>query len=179
MKGRHVLVGVTGGIAAYRAADLVSKMVQQGVEVAVVMTASAQRFVTPLTFETLSRRAVYTDMWHAPEDYKPTHISLTEWADLVLVAPATANIIGKMANGIADDLLSTLLLTEDAPIVLAPAMNTRMWENRVVQENVRRLTELGCRIIEPGEGYLACGTVGKGRLAAVSDIIDTVASLLA
>jgi phosphopantothenoylcysteine decarboxylase/phosphopantothenate--cysteine ligase len=147
--------------------------------VTVVMTTSAQRFVTPLTFETLSQRAVHTDMWHAPQDFKPTHISLAEWADLVLVVPATANIIGKMANGIADDLLSTLLLTNDAPIALAPAMNTRMWENRVVQENVRHVAEMGCRIIEPGEGYLACGAVGKGRLADVSDIIDTVASLLA
>lgn len=178
MKDRHILLGVTGGIAAYKAADITSKLVQRRAEVTVVMTESGTRFVTPLTFETLSRRPVYTDMWCSDREFNPTHVALGDWAELVLVCPATANIIGKLASGIADDLLSTLLLSVDVPIVLAPAMNTRMWENAAVQDNSRRLKERGCHIVEPGEGYLACGTTGKGRLADVGDIIEAVATLL-
>jgi phosphopantothenoylcysteine decarboxylase/phosphopantothenate--cysteine ligase len=178
MKGRRILLGVTGGIAACKAADLCSKLVQAGAEVAVVMTDSAQRFVTPLTFETLSRRTVYTDLWHADREFNPAHIALADWAELVVVAPATANIIGKLVHGIADDLLSTVLLSVDCPVLVAPAMNKRMWENRVVQDNVRRLKELGHGLIEPGEGYLACGTVGVGRLAEVPDILAAISERL-
>ena len=178
MKGRRILLGVTGGIAACKAADLCSKLVQAGAEVTVVMTDSAQRFVTPLTFETLSRRTVHTDMWRADREFNPAHIALADWAELVVVAPATANIIGKLVHGIADDLLSTVLLSVDCPILVAPAMNKRMWENRVVQDNVRRLRELGHGLIEPGEGYLACGTVGVGRLAEVPDILGAIAERL-
>jgi len=178
MKERRILLGVTGGIAAYKSADLTSKLVQAGAEVTVVMTESATRFVAPLTFETLSRRPVYLDMWRTDREMNPTHIGLADWAEVVLVAPATANIIGKLAHGIADDLLSTVLLSVEVPVVLAPAMNRRMWNNRVVQDNVRRLKELGHRIVEPAEGYLACGVEGVGRLADVKDIIDVVASLL-
>jgi len=178
MKDRHVVLGVTGGIAAYKAADLTSKLVQAGAEVQVVMTESGTRFVAPLTFETLSRRPVHRDLWRAEEDFSPTHVALADWADLVVVAPATANIIGKFAAGIADDLLSTLLMSVDVPVLLAPAMNTRMWNNAVVRENVARVTERGVRIVEPGEGYLACGAVGKGRLAEVSDILRAIASVL-
>jgi phosphopantothenoylcysteine decarboxylase/phosphopantothenate--cysteine ligase len=178
MKDRHILLGVSGGIAAYKAADLTSKLVQAGAEVTVVMTESATRFVTPLTFEAVSRRRVFADMWSSDKDFNPTHIALADWADVVVIAPATANIIGKLVHGIADDLLSTVLLSVDVPVVVAPAMNKRMWENRVVQENVRRLKDLGYHLIEPGEGYLACGTVGIGRLAEVKDIIDFVGTLL-
>ncbi|HUW57141.1 MAG TPA: bifunctional phosphopantothenoylcysteine decarboxylase/phosphopantothenate--cysteine ligase CoaBC [Planctomycetota bacterium] len=178
MKGRHIVLGVTGGIAAYKSADLTSKLVQAGAEVTVVMTESATRFVTPLTFETLSRRSVHVELWDADREFNPTHVALADWAEIVVVAPATANIIGKLANGIADDLLSTLLLSVDVPVVFAPAMNTRMWNNPVVQDNVRRLGELGHHIVEPGEGYLACGTTGKGRLADVQDIMGALSKLL-
>ena len=142
------------------------------------MTESATRFVAPLTFQTLSRRAVYLDMWQAEHPFDAAHVALADWAEIVVVAPATANILGKFANGIADDLLSTLLLAVDVPVLLAPAMNHRMWSNPVVQQNVSRLKELGHHIAEPGEGYLACGAVGKGRLADVQDIIDAVTTLL-
>ena len=178
MKGRRILLGVCGGIAAYKSADVTSKLVQADAEVTVVMTESGTRFVTPLTFESLSRRPVHVDMWRFNGECNPTHIALADWAEVVLVCPATANMIGKAANGIADDLLSTLLLGLDVPVAFAPAMNTRMWNNPVVQDNLARLKELGRHIIEPGVGYLACGTTGKGRLADVSDIIDTVRSLL-
>jgi len=178
MKGRRIVLGVCGGIAAYKSADLTSKLVQAGAEVTVVMTESGTRFVTPLTFESLSRRPVYVDMWRTDREMNPTHVALADWTELVLVCPATANIIGKLAGGIADDLLSTVLLSVDVPVVLAPAMNTRMWDNAVVRQNVARLRELGRHVIEPGEGYLACGTMGKGRLADVADIIDVVVSLL-
>jgi phosphopantothenoylcysteine decarboxylase/phosphopantothenate--cysteine ligase len=178
MKGRRILLGVTGGIAVYKAADLCSKLVQAGADVTVVMTDSAQRFVAPLTFETLSRRPVYTDLWRPDREFNPTHIALADWAELVVVAPATANIIGKLVHGIGDDLLSTVLLSVGAPVVVAPAMNVRMWQNRVVQDNVRRLKELGHVVIEPGEGYLACGTVGVGRLAEVPDILNAIAERL-
>ena len=178
MKDRRILLGVTGGIAAYKAADLASKLVQAEAQVTVVMTESATRFVTALTFETLSRRPVYTDMWTPEGEFNSSHVALADWAEIVVIAPATANIIGKLVHGIADDLLSTVLLAVDVPIVVAPAMNRRMWENRVVQENVRRVRELGHHVIEPGEGYLACGAVGVGRLAEVKDIIDSIGKLL-
>ena len=178
MKDRRILLGVTGGIAAYKSADLTSKLVQAGAEVTVVMTESGTRFVAPLTFEAPSRRPVYLDMWRTDREMNPTHIALADWAEAVVVAPATANIIGKLAHGIADDLLSTVLLSVDVPVVIAPAMNPRMWNNRIVQENVRRLKDLGHRVVEPTEGYLACGVEGVGRLADVKDIIDLVASLL-
>ena len=178
MKGRRIILGVCGGIAAYKSADVTSKLVQAGVEVTVVMTESGTRFVTPLTFESLSRRAVFVDMWRTDREFNPTHVALADWAELVLVCPATANIIGKLACGIADDLLSTVLLSVDVPVVLAPAMNTRMWNNPVVQQNVVRLRELGRHVVEPGVGWLACGTTGKGRLADVADILEAVRKIL-
>jgi len=178
MKDRHIVLGVTGGIAAYKAADLTSTLVQAGAEVRVVMTESGARFVTPLTFETLSRRPVHLDLWRTEGDFNPAHVALADWADLVVVAPATADIIGKLAAGIADDLLSTLLLSVDVPILMAPAMNTRMWNNPVVRGNVARLESIDVHLVGPGEGYLACGAVGKGRLAEVPDIIDAVTALL-
>ena len=178
MKDRHILLGVTGGIAAYKAADLASKLVQREANVRVVMTESATRFVTPLTFESLTHNAVYVEMFDADREFNPRHVALADWTDVAVIAPATANIIGKLAHGIADDLLSTLLLCVEPPILLAPAMNTRMWANPVVRSNVERLKELGHRLVGPDEGYLACGWTGKGRMASTQDILDAVAACL-
>jgi len=174
----EVLLAVCGGIAAYKSAAVVSKLVQRGAGVSVAMTRAGQRFVTPLTFQTLSGRRVSTDLWEAEETWDPQHLSLTERADLILVAPATANIIGKMAGGLADDLVSSLLLAAAGPILLAPAMNTRMWENPIVQDNLRKLEEHGVRFVPPGEGWLACRTVGSGRMAEPEEIVAIVEALL-
>ncbi|HPD30706.1 MAG TPA: flavoprotein [Phycisphaerae bacterium] len=174
----EVLIGVAGGIAAYKVCQVVSRLVQRGCGVTVAMTDAAARFVTPLTFRSLTRRQVFTSMWQAEGYYDPQHLALTERADLFLIAPATANLIGKFACGIADDLVSTLMVGRDCPAVLAPAMNTRMWENPVVQRNVKTLRELGYQFIDPVEGYLACGALGAGRMAEPEVIVDKVARLL-
>ncbi len=161
---RKILLGVTGSIAAYKACELIRLFVKGGDEVTVVMTESATKFVAPLTFQTLSRNPVYIDQFAPPVSWKPEHISLAEAADLVVVAPATANIIAKMRYGLADDLLSSVLLATKAPIVVAPAMNTGMWESPVTQENIAALVKRGVKVIEPGDGELACGVKGKGRM---------------
>lgn len=161
---RKILLGVTGSIAAYKACELIRLFVKGGDEVTVVMTESATKFVAPLTFQTLSRNPVYIDQFAPPVSWKPEHISLAEAADLVVVAPATANIIAKMRYGLADDLLSSVLLATRAPIVVAPAMNTGMWESPVTQENIAALVKRGVKVIEPGDGELACGVKGKGRM---------------
>jgi len=176
--GYELLVGVGGGIAAYKVCQVVSRLVQRGCGVTVTMTESGTQFVTPLTFQSLTQRQVFTSMWAQAGDYKPQHLSLSESADLFLVAPATANLIGKFAGGIADDLVSTLMLGRDCPAMLAPAMNTRMWENPIVQRNIRTLAELGFAFVEPGEGWLACRSVGRGRMAEAETIIDAVAAQL-
>ena len=180
LDGREVLLCVTGGIAAYKSADLASKLVQAGAGVTVAMTEAATRFVGPLTFVSLTRRAVYTSLWQAGEHHDPQHLSLTEGADLMIVAPATANFLAKAANGIADDLVSTLALSAwgACPILVAPAMNTRMWEAPATRANVARLTEWGVRFVGPGEGYLACGTTGLGRMAEVPDILAAAKEML-
>lgn len=175
---RELLVAVCGGIAAFKTAAMVSAAVQQGAGVTVAMTAAAQRFITPLTFETLTGRRVYTGLWDAADSHDPQHLSLTEAADLFIIAPATANIIGKLAHGIADDLVSTMALAAASPIVLAPAMNTRMWENSVVRENVQSLTRRGCWIVPPGEGWLACRAVGAGRMAEPETILAEAIAIL-
>ena len=161
---RKILLGVTGSIAAYKACELVRLFVKNGDEVMVVMTKAATEFVTPLTFQTLSRNPVFVDQFAPPVSWKPEHISLAEAADLVVVAPATANMIAKMRFGLADDLLSATLLATRAPIVVAPAMNTGMWESSVTQENLEVLRRRGVKVIEPGDGELACGVKGKGRM---------------
>ncbi len=171
-------MGVTGSIAAYKAADIASKLVQAKARVTVVMTPSAARFVTPLTFQTISRNRVLTDMFEVGYDCDPKHIALAERADLVLIAPATANIIGKIAHGIADDLLSTLVMSATAPVVIAPAMNVNMYRNKIVRQNIASLRKSGYKFIEPEKGYLACGATGEGRLAATDIIIKTITSLL-
>jgi phosphopantothenoylcysteine decarboxylase/phosphopantothenate--cysteine ligase len=179
MKGRRVCLGVTGCIAAYKAAELASAMVQKEAEVTVVMTESATHLVGPATFEALTGRPVYTEMWQSHSPSAMQHIAVADWAEVVLVAPATANILGKVASGIADDLLSTILMTVDVPVMFAPAMNTRMWKNPIVQANVARLREVGYRFVDPEEGFLACGTFGMGRLADPKRILAALVELLA
>ena len=171
---RTILLGVTGSIAAYKAAELVRLFVKNGDDVHVVMTPAAGEFVRPLTFQTLSRNPVEIDQFAAPAQWKPEHISLAECADLVVVAPATANTLAKMRFGIADNLLTATLLATRAPIAVAPAMNTGMWENPATQENLAALKARGVRVIEPGEGELACGVSGKGRMAAPESIFEAV-----
>ena len=161
---KKVLLGVTGSVAAYKACELVRLFVKNGDEVTVVMTKAATEFVTPLTFQTLSRNPVFVDQFAPPVSWKPEHISLAEAADLVVVAPATANTIAKMRFGLADNLLTATLLATRAPIVIAPAMNTGMWESPVTQENIEALRKRGVLVIEPGDGELACGVKGKGRM---------------
>jgi len=178
LRGKKIVLGVTGCIAAYKACDLVSKLTQAGAEVRVVMTRSACEFVTPLTFRSLSRQPVFTEMFSAPEEFDPVHVSLAEWADLLVIAPATANIIGKIAGGIADDLLSCIVIATKAPVLLAPAMNTAMWENRIVRENVKKLKAQGYHFAGPESGYLACGCEGIGRLSVVEDILDAIERLI-
>ena len=180
LAGREVLLCVTGGIACYKAAFLASKLVQAGAGVHAALTAAAERFVTPLTFQALTRRKVYTSLWTEPEDYCSQHISLTEAADLTIVAPATADILAKMAGGIADDLISTLALSANGacPILVAPAMNSRMWDAPATQRNVAQLIEWGVRVVGPGEGNLACGTVGLGRMAEPDEILTAAIEIL-
>jgi len=169
-----VIVAVCGGIAAYKVCSVVSALVQRGAGVIVAMTKAATRFVGPLTFQSLTGRQVFRSLWSAENDYDPQHIRLTEGADLFLIAPATANIIGKIAAGIADDLVSTLVMTADSPVILAPTMNSRMWRNPIVQGNVQRLRECGYQIVEPESGWLACRTVGPGRMAEPETILASV-----
>ncbi|HOW74007.1 MAG TPA: flavoprotein [Phycisphaerae bacterium] len=174
LKGYEVIVAVGGGIAAYKVCHVVSRLVQRGCGVSVAMTDAGTKFVTPLTFQALTRRQVFTTMWQTEGHYDPQHLSLTELADLLLVAPATADLIGKFAAGIGDDLVTTLMLGRRCPALLAPAMNTRMWENPIVQRNVTSLREWGYAFVEPGEGWLACGTTGTGRMAEPDTILDAV-----
>ena len=174
-----VLLGVTGGIAAYKAADLVRRLRERDAEVQVVMTASAQRFVTPLTFEVLSERPVASSMFDV-DDPRIEHIRLARWPDVLCVAPATANTLARFAHGLADDLLSTIWLASrpELPVVLAPAMNNRMWENAVVQRNVRTLEEHGFALVGPGEGWLACRSIGPGRMIEPSEILAAIIPML-
>ena len=167
-----VVLGVTGSIAAYKACELVRLFVKRGDDVHVVMTEHARAFMTPLTFQTLSRNPVECDMFASQQDWKPEHISLAEAADLMVVAPATANMLAKMAHGIADDLLSSTLLATKAPIVVAPAMNDGMWANAATQANIEMLASRGVHVVQPGTGDLACGTSGTGRMAEPSEILS-------
>lgn len=178
LKGRELIVGVCGGIAAYKSADLVSKLVQLGAGVTVVMTNDAQRFVTPLTFESLSGRKVRTDSFDLVDSSDPQHIILTERADLLLVAPATANLIAKVAAGLCDDMLSLVICAAACPVVLAPAMNNRMWQNPITQENCAKLQKHGFKFIGPDSGWLACRNVGPGRLAEPQQIVDEITRML-
>jgi phosphopantothenoylcysteine decarboxylase / phosphopantothenate---cysteine ligase len=171
---KNILLCVSGGIAAYKACALTSKLTQKGANVKVIMTESASKFVSPLTFQALSRNPVYTDTFDEKDPEKIAHIDLADWADMVVIAPATANVIGKIVNGIADNMLTTTLLATQAPIYVAPAMNVHMYQHPAVMENMRKLVEWGYHFIEPGAGYLACGYVGKGRLEEPEMIIKVL-----
>ena len=175
MMGKRVLLGVTGGIAAYKAAVLASRLVKDGLTVDVVLTKNACEFITPLTFQTIIKAPVYTDSFSPIEDYSVEHISLAERADLMVICPATANLIGKAAAGIGDDLLTTVILAaHKKPRLLCPAMNTEMWENPIVRKNLDFLKELGWKVAEPDTGRLACGSEGKGRLADLETIVSLI-----
>lgn len=178
MTKKCIVVGVTGGIAAYKALDIISRLKKLDYEIHVIMTKSACEFVTPLSFQALSQNPVITDMFEEPKAWEIQHISLAKKADLILIAPGTANIIGKISNGIADDMLTTTVMATTAPIMIAPAMNTNMYSNPIVQRNIENLKALGYNFIEPDEGRLACGDVGKGKLADVEVILDSVNTFL-
>ena len=176
---KKLLLGVSGSIAAYKAADLASGLVKRGHEVTVVMTRDAQEFITPLTLQVLSQNAVVTGMYDEKESWRPGHIALADAADLLLVAPATANVVAKFSNGIADDVLGAIHLATAAPVLMAPAMNGKMWQHPATQANVEKLAARGVEFIGPEEGMLACGYEGIGRLWPVGGIIDAAEDLLA
>lgn len=174
LKGKTIVLGISGGIAAYKAAALCSKLTQRGASVRVMMTEAAAKFIAPLTLQVLSKHPVYTDTFDEKDPSVVAHIDLADHADLIIVAPATANAIAKMAHGLADDMLSTTLLAATAPVLVAPAMNVHMYAHPAVQHNMELLAARGVRFIEPGEGLLACGYVGKGRLAEPEDIVEAI-----
>jgi phosphopantothenoylcysteine decarboxylase/phosphopantothenate--cysteine ligase len=178
LKGKKVVLGVTGGIAAYKAAEFVRLLIKEEADVHVVMTQNAQKFVTPLTFQTLSGNSVASDSFTLLEDARIGHIALADLAELVVILPATANIIGKIANGIADDFVSTLVMATKAPVLVVPSMNVNMWESPALQRNIQTLLESGCHLMEPGEGELACHWYGKGRLPELSEVLEKMEDLL-
>ncbi len=178
LKGRKIVLGVTGGIAAYKAAELVRELVKAQAEVHVVMTRNAQAFITPLTFQTLSGNPVTIELFNLMAESEIGHIALADRAEVLVIAPATANIIGKIAAGIADDMLTTIVMATHAPVLLAPAMNVHMWENPICQENIQRLRSRGYHFIDPEAGELACGYEGKGRLAEIPAIVEEIRVLL-
>ena len=178
LNGKNIVLGVSGGIAAYKACEIISRLKKLGANVDVIMTESAAKFVTPLTFQSLSLNKVIFDMFDEPKYWEIGHIALAKKADIFLIAPATANVIGKIASGIADDMLTTTVMAAKCPVILAPAMNTNMYENEIVQENMEKLKHMGYHIIEPVEGLLACGDVGNGKLSEPVDIVNRVTELL-
>ncbi len=174
----EILLGVTGGIAAYKSASLCSQLVKHSAKVTVVMTESARKFIQPLTFSALSGRRVYSDMWSAMDVYDARHINLVDKVDLIVVAPATANIIAKMSCGICDDLLSTVLCSANCNILLAPAMNPRMWNNPATQRNVDELTRMGYYMVGPDQGRMACGDEGVGRMSEPDIIFERISEMI-
>ena len=177
-KNRNVILGVTGSIAAYKAVELMRLMQGNGWDVHVLMTRSAAEFVTELTFRTLSQHPVGVEMFENYVDWRPEHISVADMADVMVIAPCTANVIAKVAHGIADDLLTCTVLATEAPVVVAPAMNDKMWNNAATQANVRILKDRGVGIVDPGTGDLACGYQGKGRMASLEKILSAVEARL-
>lgn len=178
LKDKTVVIGVSGGIAVYKTLDVISRLRKLGVNVNVIMTKSATEFVTPLSFQSLSQNYVVCDMFEDPKTWDVEHVSLAKRADVFLIAPATANVIGKIANGIADDMLTTTVMATKAKVLIAPAMNTNMYENPILQRNINTLKELGYNFVEPESGRLACGDTGKGKLASSEIIVDEVVKLL-
>ncbi len=174
-ESKHILLGVTGSIAAYKAAELTRLMIKKNWEVSVIMTQAATRFVGELTFRALTRRPVVVDMFQETEAWRPTHIALADWADVLVLAPCTANVMAKLAHGLADDALSATALACQAPLVVAPAMNDKMWAHPATRENARVLKERGAVILDVEQGDLACGYAGRGRLAALDKIVAAVA----
>jgi phosphopantothenoylcysteine decarboxylase len=178
LSGKRIVVGVTGSIAAYKAADLTSQLRKHGAEVFPVMTAAAQRFITPLTLQTLARQPVATDLWSEGNGWQPGHVELADKADCLVVAPATANVIANFAHGAAPDYLSSLYLVARCPVLIAPAMNGKMWSHPATIENVQKLRQRGVDFIGPEAGMLACGYEGEGRLWPVEGIVDRIAELV-
>jgi phosphopantothenoylcysteine decarboxylase/phosphopantothenate--cysteine ligase len=172
LKGKEIIVGVTGGIAAYKTVELVRELTKKGASVHVVMTKNAMEFVTPLTFQTVSGHPVIHEVFELFSGSKIGHIALSDIADQMVIVPATANIIGKIANGIADDFLTTMVMAITVPVLFVPSMNTKMWESKMVQLNIEKLKEVGFDFLEPGTGDLACGTAGKGRLPTIEEILE-------
>lgn len=178
LKDKNIILGVTGGIAVYKAVDLVSKFKKRGANVEVIMTEASQEFVNPLTFQTMSVNLVHTSMFNKIDKFDVEHISLAQKGDIILIAPATANTIGKIANGIADNLLTTVVMASNTKVVFAPAMNTWMYNNPIVQSNIKKLEHLGYEFIKPAIGRLACGDYGAGKMAESEDIVEYVDSVL-
>ena len=178
LQGREVVLGVTGGIAAYKAAEVVSRLRKMGANVHVIMTKSAAEFVQPLTFETLSNNPVVTDTFDRRAPWEVEHIALAKRAEVFVIAPATANILAKMACGIADDMLSTTVLATKAPVLVAPAMNTGMWTAEATRHNMEVLRSRGVHVVGPDAGFLACGDTGSGRMSEPAEIVEAIAALL-
>ncbi|MFZ1036445.1 MAG: bifunctional phosphopantothenoylcysteine decarboxylase/phosphopantothenate--cysteine ligase CoaBC [Smithella sp.] len=178
LKNKKIVLGITGGIAAYKAAELTRALVKEGAQVKIIMTKSAVEFITPLTLQTLSQNQVYTDMFIPADKYEMAHIALAEFADVFVIAPATANIIGKIASGIGDDLLSTTIMAETKPTLICPAMNDKMLSNPIVLENINKLRKFGYVVMDSAEGELACNTTGKGRLPDILEIVEEIKTLL-
>lgn len=174
MKGKKILIGISGGIAAYKTAELIRLFVKLGAEVKCVMTNNALKFISELTIQTLSKNRVYTDVFQSVGEVSTDHISHADWADFMVVAPATANIIAKFASGIADDALSTTFLAFNKPIFIAPAMNSNMYNNKIVQRNINELNDFGIHVIYPNSGELACGVTGDGRMKEPIEIVDFI-----
>ena len=179
LAGKNILLGVTGGIAAYKAVEIVSRLRKAGAAVHVIMTEGATKFVAPLTFREISGNPVVHTMWDEPKTWNVEHIALAQWADCFVIAPATANMIGKIASGIADDMLSTTAMAATSPVMIAPAMNTNMYHNPITQQNMAKLHQLGYHIIEPAAGMLACGIEGVGRLPEPVVVVEAIQALFA
>jgi phosphopantothenoylcysteine decarboxylase / phosphopantothenate---cysteine ligase len=179
LTNKNIIIGICGGISAYKVVDVVSRLKKLHANVTVIMTENATKFVSPLTLRAISHEPVITDMFAEPDNWDTEHISLAQKADLFVIAPATANILGKIAAGVADDMLTTTILATKAPVLFVPAMNTGMYENSIVQENIAKLKEHGYHMMDPGTGQLACGTTGKGRLPEPQEIIDDILGELA
>lgn len=175
---KTVGIGITGGIASYKIAELVSRLKKESIDVVVIMTEGATKFITPLTMKTLAGREALVDLWDRSQEYKVQHIGVAEQLDLLVIAPATANFIAKMASGIADDLLSTIVVANTAPVLVVPSMNDNMYKNPIVQDNIKKLVSYGYKFMDPGSGILACGVSGKGRLPEVDEIYSNIKKLL-